>query len=112
MSTALQLSLLEDHPAESAYYANLAAHRGWATAADRAMGHLVKQGAPFTADDLNDLMAEVTVEPTTRNAIGGLFMVWHRRKLIERVGFQQSRQNKRRGGVIAAWQAPTRTMTS
>lgn len=106
-ATLHQPPLWEDHPAEAAYYANIATHRGWAVAADRAMGYLVKRGTPFTADDLNRLMAEVTVEPTTRNAIGGLFMAWHRRKRIERIGFQPSKQKRRNGGVIAVWQAVT-----
>ena len=106
-ATLEQLGLFE-HPAESAFYANIAVHRGWAVAAERAMGYLVDRGEPFTADDLRDLMADVTVQPTTKNAIGGLFMAWHRRGLIERVGYQTSRHTQRKYGVNAVWRATTK----
>lgn len=93
------------HPAEASFYAAVAVHRGWYAAAEKAMAYLVNKGELFTADDLSDLLAEVTVEPPSRNAIGGLFMVWSRRGLIQVAGYQPSRQSKRNGGLNRVWQA-------
>lgn len=67
-----------EHPAEAAFYAQVAAHRGWAAAAERAMSYLCRRGEPFTADDLRPLLADCE-PPTSVNAYGGLFMQWSRR---------------------------------
>lgn len=103
--TALQPAFWEDHPAEAAYYAQIAVHRGWHAAAERAMGYLVNTGEPFSADDLRRLLADVEEKPTSPNAIGGLFMAWSRAGRIEQAGFMTSTQNKRRGGVNRVWRA-------
>ena len=92
------------HEAEAAYYANIALHKNWHVAAERAMGYLVKTGCEFTADDLRRLLDQAG-EPSTPNAYGGLVMSWARRGLIRKVGFTNSTQPKRNGGVNAIWVA-------
>lgn len=90
------------HPAEAAYYANIAVHRGWHVAADRAMGYLANSGREFTADDLRRLLDQAG-DPTTPNAYGGLLMTWSRRGAIRKTGYRCSTQPKRHGGVNAVW---------
>lgn len=92
----------ELHPAEAAYYASIAVHHGWHTAADRAMAYLTSTGREFTADDLRRLLDQAG-EPPTPNAYGGLMMTWSRRGLIRKTGFTNSTQPKRNGGVNAIW---------
>ena len=92
----------ETHPAEAAYYANIAVHRGWNVAADRAMGYLASSGREFTADDLRRLLDQAG-DPTTPNAYGGLLMTWSRRGAIRKTGYRCSTQPKRHGGVNAVW---------
>lgn len=92
----------ETHPAEAAYYANIAVHRGWHVAADRAMGYLANSGREFTADDLRRLLDQAG-DPTTPNAYGGLLMSWSKRGVIRKTGYRCSTQPKRHGGVNAVW---------
>lgn len=93
----------ELHEAEAAYYAEIAVHKSWHVAADRAMGYLAKTGREFTADDLRRLLDQAG-EPATPNAYGGLMMAWARRGLIRKTGqFMNSTQPKRNGGVNAVW---------
>lgn len=80
-------------PGEMAYYAELAAHKGWHTAADDAMQHLA---------DIRRLLEDAP-QPGTMNAYGGLFAAWARRGHIKRVGYQPSTQEGRNGGVVAVW---------
>ena len=103
--TTAQIDLFPtvDHPAEAAWYAEVAAHRGWHVAAEAAMRYLCRRGDPFTADDLRPLLADC--EPPHPNAIGGLFMVWSKRGAIRKVGWGSSRLVSRRGGNRALWVA-------
>ena len=91
------------HPAEAAYYAQIAAHHTWHTAAEAAMKYLATSGREFTAADLRDRLQDCD-QPTTPNAIGGLFMAWSRQNLIRKVGAGQSRAVKRNGGHRYVWQ--------
>lgn len=98
-----QLDLFSgEHPAEAAFYAQVAAHRGWHVAAERAMSYLCRRGEPFTADDLRPLLADCE-PPTSVNAYGGLFMQWSRRGLIREVSGGPSRLRSRRGGHRRVW---------
>lgn len=92
----------ELHPAEAAYYASIAVHRGWHAAADRAMGYLTNKGDEFTADDVRRLLDQAG-DPPSPNAYGGLLMAWSRRGLIRKTGYSPSTQPKRHGGVNAVW---------
>lgn len=76
---------------ESAYFSEIAAHKGWHVAADKAMQHLIEQGEPFSADDVRELVA---VEPDKPQAWGALLMHWRRNGHIARVGYTASRQAK------------------
>lgn len=102
MSTLFDLPTPEQHPAETAYYAQICVHHTWHAAAEAAMKHLAGAGHPFTADDLRDLLADCD-QPTTPNAIGGLFMSWSRQQLITRIGDGTSRAAKRNGGRRGIW---------
>ena len=97
-------------PGEMAYYAELAAHKGWHTAADEAMQHLADTGREFTAADIRRLLEDAP-QPGTMNAYGGLFAAWTRRGHIKRVGYQPSTQEGRNGGVVAVWKG-TNSSTS
>lgn len=101
MSTQDQYPLLELHPAEASYYSEIAVHKTWHEAADAAMKHLVSTHAPFTADDLRDLLGDC--QPANPNSIGGLFMAWSRAGLITRCGGGNSRGPKRNGGYRHEW---------
>lgn len=90
------------HPAESAYYASIAAQHTWHAAAEQAMKHLAQSKWLFSADDLRELLADAG-EPPTPNAWGGLFMSWSRQGLITRVGGGTSRGAKRNGGYRHLW---------
>lgn len=90
------------HPAEAAYYAAIAVHRGWWVAADDAMRYLAARGDEFTADDLRHLL-DGAGDPPSPNAYGGLLMAWKKRGAIRRVGYTNSRQPRRHGGVNAVW---------
>lgn len=92
----------DHHPAEAAYYAAIAVHHTWHTAAEAAMKHLAASGDVFSADDLRELLADCG-EPPTPNAYGGLFMSWSKQGLIQRVSGGSSRQPKRNGGHRHTW---------
>lgn len=96
----------EPHPADAAYYAEVAAHRGWVAAAERAMAHLCRRGEPFSADDLRPLMQD-SPPPRSPNSIGSLFRVWAGRGLIRPVDYGPSKLRTRRGGNRRVWM-PTR----
>lgn len=88
-----------------AYSAQFAVHREWGQVADQAMRQLVDAGRPFTADDVRALVEPTGIEPTTKNAYGGLFQAWMHAGLIVPVGAKTSTAKKRRGGLIRIWQA-------
>ena len=98
-----QLLFGELHPGEVAYYSQIAVHKGWHAAAERAMMHLAKSGRLFSADDLRRLL-EDGPQPDSMNAYGGLFLTWKARGLIRKVGYMPSRQRKRNGGAIGQWE--------
>lgn len=93
------------HPAESAYYASIAAQHTWHAAAEQAMKHLATSGDVFSADDLRELL-DGAGEPPTPGAWGGLFRVWKDAGLIKRPDDSHggaSRQKKRNGGHRYEW---------
>lgn len=98
----------ELHPGEMAYYAEVAAHKGWHTAADAAMQHLADTGLEFTAADLRQLLEDAP-HPGNMNAYGGLFTAWAKRGHIERVGYQPSTQQGRNGGIVSVWKGTNRS---
>ncbi|MEY8565155.1 hypothetical protein AALF15_01105 [Corynebacteriaceae bacterium 7-707] len=92
----------ELHPSEAAYYASIRAGSTWSAAAEDAMKHLADKGAPFSCDDLRDLLVDCG-EPPTANAYGGLFISWSKQGLIQKVGGGSSRGQKRHGGHRHLW---------
>lgn len=106
MSNEKQLALLPGHDDVLAAYAGeVAGHRDWWVHADRAMGKLIRAGEPFTADDFAGLMRDTEARPRTPNSIGSIFRTYATAGRIRRVGYRQSTQKRRKGGVIAVWRA-------
>lgn len=88
---------------EVAYYAEIAAHRGWHVAAHRIMTDLAATGLPFTADDFRDLMGD-DVLPHHPNAIGSFFRICRKDGLIRPTGLHvESRTPSRHGATIRQW---------
>lgn len=79
----------------------------WDTDARAALERLAATRRPFSADDL---IAEVGYpdgghRPNSRNnQLGKLFQEASRQKLIATVGYAQSAQPHRKGGLIRVWQ--------
>lgn len=87
---------------EVAYYAEIAAHRGWHAAAHKAMAHLASTGHPFTADDFRELMGDN--QPHHPNVIGSLFRVCRKDGLIKPTGrFVESPTPSRHRAAIRQW---------
>ena len=97
------MNLFDLHPAEDAFYAEIAGHKTWADAAETGMKHLASRGTPFSADDLRELIGEVAGEPAKPNAYGGLFLSWSRQGLIKRVGHVASRGPKNNAREQKLW---------
>lgn len=88
---------------EDAYYAEIAIHHGWHTAAHRALTKLAKTGKPFTADHLRRLIGE-DVQPHHPNVIGAFFRVARTEGIIRPTGrFVDAETPSRRGGAIREW---------
>lgn len=87
---------------EVAYYAEIAAHRGWHVAAHRIMTDLAATGLPFTADDFRELMGDN--QPHHPNAIGSFFRVCRKDGLIKPTGlFVDARTPSRHRAAIRQW---------
>ena len=97
------MNLFDQHPAENAFYAEIAGHKTWADAAETGMKHLAQRGEPFSADDLRELIGEVAGEPAKPGAYGGLFLSWSRKGLIRRVGHVASRGPKNNAREQKLW---------
>lgn len=92
-----------DSNATDAYYAQFASQRDWGRAADMAMRILIRRGTPFSADDFRHLMDETDLQPTTPNAVGGIFQAYSRRGAIRTHSVCSSRAKKRKGGLNRRW---------
>lgn len=78
----------------------------WRGKADAAMEVLVQGNDPFWADHLRNLVGDPdsTSAPNGRNnAIGSVFAAWHSAGRIEPVGTTQSKNPKRKGGLVRTW---------
>ncbi|MGV0870065.1 hypothetical protein [Corynebacterium kalidii] len=76
--------------------------RTWADRAEEAMSTLERNGTPFTADDLRELIGP-DHEPHHPNAVGALFNQHRRAGLIRQVGWHTSTATKRNGGSHRRW---------
>ncbi len=86
-----------------AYYAEIAAHHNWDTAARAAMRDLANSGRPFTADDFRRLMADVPT-PHHPNTIGSFFRTCKAEGLITTTeNGRRSTAPSRRGALIHEW---------
>lgn len=86
-----------------AYYAEIAIHRGWDAAAQRALWHLASSGQPFTADDFRRLMADAP-DPHHPNTIGSFFRRARADGIIEPTGrVKQATTASRHGALIREW---------
>lgn len=86
-----------------AYYAEIAIHRGWDTAAQQAMNALARRGTPFTADDFRRLMADAPA-PHHPNVIGSYFRRARADGLIKPTGqFRCATTASRHGAAIREW---------
>lgn len=97
------MNLFDQHPAEAAFYSEIAVHKTWADAAETGMKHLAQRGAPFSADDLRELIGGVAGEPEKPNAYGGLFLSWSKQGLIRRAGYVASRGPKNNAREQKLW---------
>lgn len=74
----------------------------WRDCAERAVMQCVAAGHPFSNDTLTDMGVP---EPDVPQRWGSLLSTFHRRGLIEVVGFKTSPRQSRQGGVVRIWQA-------
>ncbi len=72
----------------------------WRDCAERAITQCAATGQPFSADTLIDMGVP---EPDVPQRWGSLLSTFHRRGLIEQVGFKNSPRQTRQGGVIRVW---------
>lgn len=72
----------------------------WRDCAERAISWYAASGMSFSADDLVDLGVP---EPDVPQRWGSLLSVFHRRGVIEQVGFKISPRQTRQGGVVRVW---------
>lgn len=79
----------------------------WRDCAERALAHWAESGLPFTADDLRELGVPEADHP---NRWGALFATFHRRGVIEAVGYQVSTRRSRHGGVLRVWRGVSSRM--
>lgn len=93
---------MNHQPLDNCLAAETRPGRTWADRAEEAMATLERQGTPFTADDLRELIGP-DHEPHHPNAIGGLFNAHHRAGLIRQVGWHNSTAQKRNGGSHRRW---------
>lgn len=73
----------------------------WRQAAERAIEDLARSGLEWSIEDVTDRVGRALGSP--RNALGGLISTAARRGLIVKVGYRQSREPSRAGGVVAVW---------
>lgn len=99
---------MNTEPLEQCLAAETRPGRTWADRAEEAMHTLERQGTPFTADDLRDLIGP-DHQPHHVNAVGALFNQHHRAGLIRAVGGGNSRGQKRNGGYRREWIGVTNT---
>jgi len=71
----------------------------WAESAVRVIEQLARQYGTVTAEDLR----KHHDEPEHQNQIGVAFKNAYHLKLIEPIGYRQSRDKSRRGGAIRVW---------
>jgi hypothetical protein len=81
-----------------------AVNEGWMRECRRAIEYLAEQPVPFTADDVAELAIG---EPDHPNHWGVVFRQASRDGVIRQVGFKQSAQESRNGGVLRMWTGTT-----
>ncbi|PKQ22320.1 MAG: hypothetical protein CVT65_13960 [Actinobacteria bacterium HGW-Actinobacteria-5] len=72
----------------------------WRDCAERAVMWCAAAGFPFSADTLTELGVP---DPDVPQRWGSLLSTFHRRGLIELVGFKTSPRQSRQGGVVRVW---------
>lgn len=80
--------------------AGVAGHKTWKPKAEAALDQLIREGRPFTADDLRALVDE---RPDHPNQIGALFIGASKRGEIRKIGYHQSTIKSRQAGLQAMW---------
>lgn len=77
----------------------------WAEQARAGIAHLAAQGKPFTSETLIDLVGAPRPGAGTNrnNAVGAAFSGAARRRVIQRVGYQQARTASSHARVLAVW---------
>ena len=81
----------------------------WRDCAERAVNWYAQSGLAFSADDLVDMGVP---EPDVPQRWGSLLSSFHRRGLIETVGFKTSPRQTRQGGVVRVWRGVPRETRS
>jgi len=85
---------------------NQADRAAWREDANQAMTKLWKRNKPFTSDNLLMLVAHPDEEHNEcgpNNMIGAVFRKWSQQQQIEVVGYTESQQPHRKGGLIRVW---------
>jgi hypothetical protein len=72
---------------------------GWRDRAKDAIQTLIERDATFTAEDIRELAGD----PPEPNDLGPILMTAHKRKIIERVGYQPATRASRAGSINAVW---------
>lgn len=76
----------------------------WRVVADEALDALIREGEPFTSDDVADRAGDPP--ESHRNAMGGLFSAASKQNRIEAAGYTQATRPSAHARVIRVWGEP------
>lgn len=94
--------MIDIDPRDAAYMAEIAIHRGWHVAAQKAMTQLAATGEPFTAHDFRELLGDA--KPHHPNTIGSFFRHARKDGLIKPTGrFVESPTPSRHAAAVREW---------
>ena len=96
---------------DAAYLTEIAGHRGWDVAAQKAMTQLASTGEPFTAHDFRELLGDA--KPHHPNTIGSFFRHARADGLIRPTGrFIESPTPSRHAAAVREWVGTNPRITS
>lgn len=103
MADQLALGFADRHAGQEATLAAaVAVNRDYRAAAEVALAALVREGRPFTAEDVRKAVPD-GVEPHSPNVLPSVLGTWAARRLIVPCGEYRSRRRSRRASRNRVW---------
>ncbi|MEV7042245.1 hypothetical protein [Amycolatopsis sp. NPDC051061] len=103
MADQLALGFADRHAGQEANLAAaVAVNRNYRAAAEAALAALVREGRPFTAEDVRNAVPD-SVEPHSPNVLPSVLGTWAARRLIVPCGEYRSRRRSRRASRNRVW---------